>query len=154
MLEEYTTRLYRPAHAAFDQMRSGAFSLARERAAWETAVQNVWDRVQIRETGLVDGAKELIAGQSVGARAVVDLAGLQPNDVRVEIAVGRIAADGQLQNTVITLLEPTGTKDGLHVFERQIVPELMGRLGYAFRVSPNHTADPLRRPCQARMKWS
>jgi starch phosphorylase len=90
----------------------------------------------------------------VEVRAVLDLAGLQPEDVRVEVAVGRIGSDGQLQGTRVALLAPSATKDGLHVFTHRLVPELMGRLGYAFRVSPNHTEDPLRRPCQGRMKWS
>jgi starch phosphorylase len=72
----------------------------------------------------------------------------------VEVVVGRIAPDGQLESARVDLLKPTETKDGLHVFTLQLVPELMGRLGYAFRVSPNHTEDPLRRPCQGRMKWS
>ena len=154
MLEDYTTRLYRPAHAAFQQMRGGGFTLARERAQWDSLVESVWDRVQIREAGPMPAVNELTAGGSVDVRAVVDLAGLKPEDVRVEVAVGRIAADGQLQGTQVSQLQPTETKDGLHVFKRRLVPELMGRLGYAFRVSPNHTEDPLRRPCQGRMKWS
>ena len=154
MIEDYTTRLYRPAHAAFEQMRSGTFQLARQRAQWDVKIQSVWDRVQIREAGPVTSQKELTAGESIAVRAVVDLAGLEPKDVRVEVAVGRIGPDGQLQSTRISSLAPTETKDGLHVFARQLVPELMGRLGYAFRVSPNQTEDPLRRPCQGRMKWS
>ena len=154
MIEDYTTRLYRPAHAAFEQMRSGTFQLARQRAQWDTKIQSVWDRVQIREAGPLTSQKELTAGESIAVRAVVDLAGLEPKDVRVEVAVGRIGPDGQLQSTRISALTPTETKDGLHVFTQQLVPELMGRLGYAFRISPNQTEDPLRRQCQGRMKWS
>ncbi len=154
MLEEYTTRLYRPAHAAFDQMRTGSFALARERAAWERQVESVWDRVQIREAGPAEPVSEITGDQSILMRAVVDLAGLKPEDVKVEVVVGRVAGDGQLVEAHPVPLLASETKDGLHVFTRQLVPGLMGRLGYAFRVSPNHTEDPLRRPCQGRMKWA
>jgi len=154
MLEDYTTRLYRPANAAFNQMCIGGFALAKQRANWDNVVQGVWDRVQIREAGTVEPVKELTSGEAVAVSAVVDLAGLEPKDVRVEVVVGRVSADGQLEDTRVSLLEPTGTKDGLHVFARRLVPERMGRLGYAYRVSPNHAEDALRRLCQGRMKWS
>jgi glycogen phosphorylase len=53
------------------------------------------------------------------------------------------------------VLPPTGQDGtGWPIFEKEIVPERTGRLGYALRVSPNHCDDPLTRPCTSLLKWS
>ncbi len=43
--------------------------------------------------------------------------------------------------------------DDIAVFEREIIPEQTGRLGYAIRVSPNHDDNPLTRPVTSLLKW-
>jgi hypothetical protein len=43
--------------------------------------------------------------------------------------------------------------DDVAIFERDIIPEHTGRLGYAIRVSPNHDDNPLTRPVTSLLKW-
>jgi starch phosphorylase len=86
-------------------------------------------------------------------RAAVDLAGLKPSDVRVEVVVGRIGVNGQLEDTEVMVLPPVEENGQVVVFAREIVPQQTGRVGYALRVTPNHYGDPLTRPCSALLKW-
>jgi starch phosphorylase len=87
-------------------------------------------------------------------RAAIDLAGLQPNEVRVEVVMGRVGTDGGLEDTEVMVL-PAVSQDGqVAVFEKEVVPERTGRLGYTLRVSPNHYDDPLTRPATSLLKWS
>jgi starch phosphorylase len=86
-------------------------------------------------------------------RAVVDLAGLKPDDVRVEAIVGRVSSSGQLEDTEVLTLPAVEQRGATFVFERQFVPQMTGRLGYAFRICPNHDDNPLTRPCNSLIKW-
>jgi starch phosphorylase len=152
MATEYLAQLYDPAHAASMRLRQNGYARARELAGWTANVHKVWDMVSFTETGPgPDGA--VLNGQPISLRAVVDLAGLGPNDVRVEAVVGKVGANGQLEETEVITLPSVEKHDRLHVFAREYVPQQTGRLGYALRVSPNHCDDPLTRPCNALLKW-
>ncbi|MGC9973721.1 MAG: hypothetical protein ABSE56_24385, partial [Bryobacteraceae bacterium] len=74
-------------------------------------------------------------------------------DVRVEVVVGRIGVNGQLEDTEVMLLPAVEQRGQVVVFEKEIVPQQTGRMGYALRISPNHYGDPLTRPCSALLKW-
>ena len=87
-------------------------------------------------------------------RAMVQLAGLKPRDVRVEAVVGRVGANGELEDTQVLTLEPLEQQGTLYQFGCDFAPLTTGRLGYSLRVSPNHFEDPLTRPCNALLKWA
>jgi len=69
------------------------------------------------------------SGSPVPMRAVVDLGGLTPGDVRVEAVVGHIAATGQLEGSEVLTLPPVEQRGAAYVFEREFVPKMTGRLG-------------------------
>lgn len=153
MIREYATRLYEPAHAAHLRIREDRFAAAREKWKWQQRVDAAWPRLRI-----ADAIRSLdpchLSGAPLLVRAEVDLAGLEPGDVRVEAVFGRVGPDGDLEDTSVLMLQPAGAQDGAHLFEREFVPHQTGRLGYTLRVWPNHCDDPLARPCYAQLKWA
>ncbi|MBI4876282.1 MAG: alpha-glucan family phosphorylase [Acidobacteria bacterium] len=153
MLDEYRSQLYEPAHTAYQAIRRDGFRGVRERARWKAEVQGAWDRVSFLEVGPdLDGA--LLSGNPVALRAVVDLAGLRPGDVRVEAVVGHVGSSGCLEHTEVLTLVPAAESGSAVVFTKEFVPSQTGRLGFSLRISPNHFDDPLTRPCNALLKWS
>ena len=48
------------------------------------------------------------SGVTVPVRAAVDLAGLDPEDVRVELVIGRVGASGGLEETEVMVLPRGG----------------------------------------------
>ena len=152
MLTEYMTQLYIPAHAAYVEMAKKNFDLARERSRWNADVQRSWDRVNFVEIG-PGPERALISGRPIPMRAVVDLAGLTPNDVRVEAVVGRVGPNGNLEETTVFTLPAVEQRDSAYIFQKEFVPHQTGRLGYSVRISPNHCDDPLTRPCNSPLKW-
>ena len=59
-----------------------------------------------------DLAGTLVSGTAVTVRAAVDLAGLAPTDVRVEVVIGRVDSNGHLEETeviVLPFVEQRGT---------------------------------------------
>jgi glycogen phosphorylase len=152
MLGEYMSKLYEPAHAGYSALKQNSFADARALSAWNQKVHRSWPEVKFIEIGGgPDGS--ITSGQDVPMRVVVDLAGLEPRDVRVEAVVGRVGATGQLEDTDCVTLKPAEERGPAVVFERAFVPKQTGRLGYAVRVSPNHNDNPLTRPCNSLLKW-
>jgi glycogen phosphorylase len=153
MVREYMTELYEPAHQQHLRMQVGNYALAKDKAHWNMHVREVWERVRFVETG-PGPAGSVISGKPVPVRAAIDLAGLKPEDVRVEVVMGSVDNNGHLEETEVMVLPPLEQRDAVGVFGKDIVPEKTGRLGYALRVSPNHFDDPLTRPCTSLLKWS
>jgi starch phosphorylase len=153
MVHEYMTELYEPAHSGHLRMRKADYTLSREKIRWNARVSEVWDRVRFVDAG-PGPTGTLLSGRAVTVRAAIDLAGLAPNDVRVEVVIGRVDSNNYLEETEVMVLPFVEHQSAVAVFAKDIVPERTGRLGYALRVSPNHYDDPLTRPCASLMKWS
>jgi starch phosphorylase len=153
MVREYMTELYEPAHEQHLRLLRGDYALLRKKVAWDKKIRQAWDNVKFVEAG-PGPAGSVISGRPVPVRAAIDLAGLEPDDVRVEVVIGSVDNNGHLEETEVVVLPPVEQYEHVAVFGRDIVPERTGRLGYALRVSPNHFDDPLTRPCTSLLKWS
>jgi glycogen phosphorylase len=153
MVREYMNELYDPAHSQHVRLVQSDFRLIHEKAEWNSRIREVWDRVRFVEAGPGPGGT-VMSGKPVPVRAAIDLAGLKPHDVRVEVVVGRVDNNGNLEDTEVLVLPPIESQGQVAIFEKDVVPERTGRLGYALRVSPNHFDDPLTRPCSSLLKWS
>jgi len=153
MVREYMTELYDPAHEQHMRLLRGDYSRLKEKVVWTQKIRGAWDRVRFVDSG--QGlAGSVFSGRPVPVRAAINLAGLDPTDVRVEVVIGNVDNNGHLEETEVVVLPPVENHDGVAIFGREIVPERTGRLGYALRVSPNHFDDPLTRPCGSLLKWS
>jgi starch phosphorylase len=153
MVGEYLTQLYEPAHQAYLDVSSNNFEPARGRSRWNEQVEKVWDNVSFLEVGPGPDLS-VLTGRPIPMRAVVNLAGLSPKDVRVEAVIGRVGVNGNLEETQVMTLPPVEQQGDVHVFLKEFVPHQTGRLGYSLRISPNHYDDPLTRPCNSLLKWS
>jgi glycogen phosphorylase len=152
MVAEYMQQMYLPAHRAYDRLRRTSFEPARETARWNATVQKAWGDVRFLELGPGPQAS-VLSGSPISMRAAVDLAGLTPDDVRVEAVIGRVGSTGQLEDAEILTIPAVEQNGAAYIFERNYVPQQTGRLGYTLRISPNHDDNPLTRPCNSLIKW-
>lgn len=152
MIQEYNSELYEPAHRAFDAMAADHFAAPREHVRWSRNVTQRWPEVNFVDAGIGPDSA-VLSGSSLPLRARLDLAGLSPQDVRVEAVVGRVGARGELEETQVLTLDPLEQHGNMFLFGRDFAPLATGRLGYSVRVTPNHCDDPLNRPCNAPLKW-
>jgi glycogen phosphorylase len=153
MVAEYDSKLYRHAHEADAEVRAGNLKLAHDRARWASRISEVWDRVNFIET-TPEPIAPVTSGKSLPVRAVVEMAGLAPSDVRVEVVLGKVGTTGALEETETFLLPATEQNGSVAVFSMDLKPQHTGRLGYALRICPNHFHDPLTRPCASLLKWA
>jgi glycogen phosphorylase len=115
-------------------------------------VSQAWNSVRFVEFG--DGpGDQVISGSAVPVRALVELAGLEPSDVRVEAVVGSIGVNGRLETTFTLPLVPSEVRGTAVLFSNEFMVQQTGRVGYSVRISPNHFDNPLTRPCNTVLKW-
>ncbi|HTS29589.1 MAG TPA: alpha-glucan family phosphorylase [Bryobacteraceae bacterium] len=153
MVREYMSELYNPAHSLHLRAAEGNYAQVRDKALWNARVRDVWDRVRFVEAGSGPGST-VISGKAVPVRAAIDLAGLSPDDVRVEVVLGSVDNNGHLEQTEVMVLPAVEHQGSVSVFSKDVIFDRTGRLGIAMRVSPNHFEDPLTRPCTSLLKWS
>ncbi len=153
MVQQYLEQLYEPAHAAFTKTRKDSFALARKKVVWMGNVAARWQDIHILDYS--SGSKTTVStGSQIPLRASVDLAGLSPEDVRVEAVVGRVDGEGKLADVEVLMLRALEQHETQYLFGTDFVPATTGRLGFSVRISTNHFDDPLTRACHTLFKWA
>jgi len=135
MVREYVDSYYLPAAAAVAKVSDDDYAGARELAGYRMRIGTSWSRVRVVGGDLtVDGAKPPVIGATARVRALVDLAGLTPSDVDVQVVVGRVDDHDELRDVVTASMRPVS--DGEYAADLRLAHA--GALGYTFRVLPKH----------------
>ena len=135
MVREYVEDYYMPAATAVAKVRDDDFAGARELAHYQVRIGTSWPRVRVLGGELiVAGATPPVIGAMAHVRATIDLAGLTPSDVDVQVVVGRVDDTGELRDVVTASMSPA--TDGEYTADLRL-PHA-GALGYTVRVLPHH----------------
>lgn len=143
MVRQYVEELYRPAAEQSARVEADADRGARELAAFDARVRSRWRNVQVVhvESG---GVESPHVGDDLNLRAYVELDGLSPDDVAVEVVYGRSRSDESIEGVRRTRLEPESTTDaaspgsGPRLYTGTVVLDRAGAFGYTVRVVPRH----------------
>jgi starch phosphorylase len=136
MLMEYVNRFYAPASRQWRRYSEGDFAAAQTLASWKDKVRHAWNGVSIRRAD--EPLKRLGFGDSMDLRVVINLNGLTPEDVRVELLIGRASKDGQDRDLGSQFFQATSCNGNECEFALELTPEMCGRLLYRIRVYPYH----------------
>ncbi|MEF8980339.1 alpha-glucan family phosphorylase [Thiohalorhabdus sp.] len=109
-----------------------------ELAEWSHRVTKAWDQVTVERVD--EAPTDIQSGETVPITVAADLAGLSPEDVRVECLVGVENEDGELAVKERHGLSPTGEtdKDNRALFHLDLEPSLPGLQVYRLRMVPYH----------------
>jgi glycogen phosphorylase len=147
MVRDYTQDLYEPAAASSVKLAAAGGKGAVELAAWRERVEAAWNEVSITSIDVDESAPQ--AGDHRGVAVGVDLGGLTPEDVCVQVVHGPVGHDGEFTSTEEVELAATGP--GLYTGEIAIA--IAGTHGISARVFPVH--DGLASPYDlGRMVWA
>jgi starch phosphorylase len=137
MLDEYVRKFYLPAAQQGRRYAEEGFAPARAVADWKARVRASWPKVAIRR--LDAPPRRIEFGTSLHIEVAVELDGLAPSDVVVELLLER-EGPGSREGRVRLELAHDGTRTerGEHRFVLELEPELCGRLDYRIRAYPCH----------------
>ena len=138
MVREYVERLYVPAAEAHRVIAQQDHVPAKHLSAWKRRVAAEWPRVSVAhvESGGVESPQ---LGDELEVRAYIELAGLTPDDVLVEVVHGRARNGDDLVDVQRQRLELVGHELGQPAtFAGTVRLSRSGSFGYTVRVTPRH----------------
>lgn len=138
MVSDYVTQVYFRAHEQFQALDADEAARARSLAAALRRVTAEWRHVRVEplERG---GDLTLPIGASVHVEARVHLGALTPEDVDVELYVGRVSAAGDIADGSAVPMSAHGSHgSGTWMFEVEAPCKRSGQHGYTIRVRPKH----------------
>jgi starch phosphorylase len=138
MVREYTERAYLPAILQWRTLLANSMARAKSLAAWKKRVQAAWPQVRI-ESWEDDCDSTAIVDDQFGVKVRVSLGKLKPDDVKVELYLGRVDVHGSI--TQPELVETTCTNPeaaSAYDYSTIISCRAAGPHGYTVRVRPDH----------------
>jgi len=143
MVKQYAADSYVMADEKYRQLTANQAARASALAAWTAHVQAHWKEVRVES---VDSLTHTLlpVGSRLQVRARLQLGALTPDQVAVELYVGRLDADGELTGAYAIPMQPAGeATGGVWTFEAVTVPcPRSGLHGYTVRITPFHPDAP------------
>jgi len=141
MVREYVERLYQPAALSARRLAADGQRGARELAAWKRKVRRAWPGVRIEHVEVSGKGEPPQLGGELVVRATLVLGDVDPDDLCVEVALGRVDESDELVDPSYTELAPLETQDvarPLVRFTGTVPLDRAGACGYTVRVRPRH----------------
>ena len=155
MLTDYEERFYNKLASRKREIVAGDYTLAREIAAWKRKVSAAWNDVKIVDVQRVRIDNEAIfVGEKYHFGVTLDIAGLRPEDIGVELVVAKQIVGGQSVNVTETVeLVQTGVEGKLATYTLDYSPAQTGTFDVALRIFPRNARLPHRMDF-ALVKWA
>ncbi|RBY77408.1 DUF3417 domain-containing protein [Blastococcus sp. TF02-09] len=144
MVRDYVRALYVPAAQSARVMSADGYAPARTESARRAHLLHNWSTVRVAHVEATGAGDTPEIGSTLALRAEVELPGLEPGDVQVQAAYGRVDdADGLHEVTTVPMAYEQ-TEGSRHWFAATVPLERTGAFGYTVRVLPDspHLADP------------
>ena len=136
MLTDYAEKFYSPAAEQWRRYAAEDFSGAIHVAEWKERIRTAWPRVGLRR---IDQATTRIRyGETLRFEIAVQLDGLTPNDLTVEMVFTRPGEPTSARARRYVLRHERPLENGEHLFSRELTPDQCGKMEYRVRVFPTH----------------
>lgn len=138
MVRQYALSMYFPAVERYELFSADNAAKAKELAAWKKRLHQVWKDVRIQSV-VTDVDRVIKVGDDMQVRAWLNLDGLAPGDVAVQIYHGVIDTEGNIIEGELVPMTVAGEKQGsLVLYSGTIRYKRSGRHGFTVRVLPYH----------------
>lgn len=138
MVQEYTEQCYWPSAQRYTTLAQDNLKRAVELSQWRRGMARGWGQVRV-EAVEANGADPMRVGAEMGVKARVNLGGLNPNDVEVQLFHGVVDSLGEIPSPATVSMSHNGAREGpAWVYQGAIPCRSSGQHGFAVRVLPKH----------------
>jgi len=153
MMRDYQDRYYNPQYERSQRVNAEGYKLAKEIADWKAKVAAKWDGIQVKNIEIIDGiAHTMVLGDKYPVKVSVDLNGLQPEEVGVELLITESKDDGQERIVDTVEFIPEKSEGTSCCYKHTILPDHPGSFSYSFRLYAKHPELPHRQDFRF-IKW-
>ncbi len=139
MLEEYYDGYYKPAMAEGIKLKAEGYASSRSLSAYLDRAGSLWNSVAVLEIR-DDAPPVIVRGTKIHVEATVNLAGLSPEEVRVECYRGPLTSKGEIQSPERTEMTAASNEGSVWKYGAAVNGKLTGQIGYSIRILPKHPA--------------
>jgi hypothetical protein len=153
MIRDYQDRFYKPQAERSARLVDSDYKLAKAIAKWKFDVSSAWDQIEVKNVQITDGITNVLKiGEEYPAFVTVDVKGLKPKDVGVEMVITENGKDNN--PALIECLQFEIEKVEKTIVTYKLILHLMdaGAFGYAIRIYPKNKELPHRQDFQY-LKW-
>jgi len=155
MVQEYTEKAYLSVAARVDRLYANDMKEVKALTKWEQFVQHEWPHVEV-SINQNSPQGDVQVGEPFTVNADVKIGHLTPDDIDVQLYLGRVIGQGEIIDPEITpmnLIKP-GKSNGICTYEaKNISCTKSGTLGYTVRLRPKH-GDQTLFQCSDLMTWA
>jgi starch phosphorylase len=140
MVQEYVEKCYWPSAQRFALLTAENLREAHELSQWRRRLGQGWQQIRV-ENVEANGVDPMQVGAALEVKARVNLGGLSPDDVEVQLFHGTVDSLGEIPSPRTVAMSHNGAHEGSSwVFSGTIPCRSSGQHGYAVRVLPRHKA--------------
>ncbi len=152
MIDDYHERYYSKLADRNKQIIANNYKLADEITDWKKKISEKWDDIYVISTDIEKSSETLTLGKSYKGEVKLDLKGLSPEEIGIELVLTEQDASGEF-----TIVEKTPFKflendEHISIFSISITPKKSGVFNYGIRMYPKHHAIPHRQDF-AYVRW-
>lgn len=145
MMDDYLERFYLKLGERSKLVQAKKFEKAKAVAAWKSAFTAQWEKVKVVSVDTYDTDNyALPLGDAFKADVVLDLAGLEPASVGVELVFFRRNRKEELELKQVDELKMVKVEGALAYYNIKIDPKIAGVFEYGIRIFPKHELLPHR----------
>ena len=153
MIRDYHDRFYNPQAERSARLMASDYKLAREIAKWKSEVSSVWDQIEVKNVQISDGITNVLKiGEGYPARVLVDLKGLKPEDVGVEMVITENGKDTTPSLIECLQFDIESVEGTMVTYKLELQLMNAGAFGYAIRMYPKNKELPHRQDFNI-LKW-
>lgn len=154
MLIDYEQKYYLKLYERSIKMRVNDFQLAKELATWKQQIAHSWNGIKVLSFQHPDISRESVTlGEVYETKVVLDLNGLLPGDIGVEVVIRNFGSGAQCdQQTCSIELKIQSMQNGTALYSGTVTPVKPGVFEYGIRIFPKHDELPHRQDF-ALVKW-
>jgi starch phosphorylase len=137
MVREYLASYYEPAKHAWTDLLHGGATRARGMVTQEERLKSLWKKVKVAMPQADHDLSDLHVGDRFQVTVRVDLDGLNPDEVDVEIYYGTVTPSNEITDSTVTKMEMIEkAASGKCVYRQEVFCKRTGRYGFTVRVTP------------------
>jgi alpha-glucan phosphorylase-like protein len=145
MIRDYQERFYMPQAERGKRLKADDFKLAKEIVGWKSNIAVTWEDIEVKEFEIADGITNAIRiGEQYPARVVLDLKGLSPEEIGVEIVMTENGGGDDPELVECKEFNILNTENGLTTYKLNLHLTHPGAYNYAIRMFPKNEHLPHR----------
>jgi glucan phosphorylase len=138
MLHEYTENYYAKMHGRVKKMKKNNYEGLRNMVGWMKNINTSWDAISVVDVQVPDNIKPLELGEKFEAEVTLDLGGLSPEDIGVELVFAKRSENGDYRIRNIQELKYVSQKKHHVRYKGQATASLTGAFQYGIRFFPKN----------------